>query len=181
MNGLINKMVRIETTRTILRRQVDSDFEAIRELESNPLIMKFTPSKVPQTEQQTRVRFQSQIEKQSSLEPFGVWVCELKKDKSVIGWFMLMPTNDKKLEIGFMLNQKFWRKGFTTEAAQALIEYAKAYHHIKVISAKTTLSNLVSMHTLKNLGFNDTGTAQVPDRNTGNPVDVQTFELVLKK
>lgn len=172
-------MDKIETKRTVLRRQVPSDFDSIRELEMNPLIMKFTPSKVPQTEEQTRIRFEGQMAKQASLEPFGIWVADLKEDKALVGWFMLMVTEKSQLEIGFMLNQKHWNKGLTTEISKALIDFVKTQKDFDAIVAKTTMDNVVSIHTLKKLGFENTGTAIVPDRHTGDPVQVQTFKFNL--
>lgn len=96
----------IETHRTVLRRLTLSDFNNLRELESNPNIMKFAPSMVPQTEAQTLARLKSQLAKQSELEPYGIWAVDNFEDSSFVGWFMLMPASENQLELGFMSKAK---------------------------------------------------------------------------
>ena len=52
----------------------------MRQLESDPLVMQFTPARIPQSEAQTLERLTNQIEKQVTIEPFGIWVANLKED-----------------------------------------------------------------------------------------------------
>ena len=144
---------RLSSERLRLRRLESSDFENMRLLESDPFVMKFTPAKVPQSEEQTRKRLNDQITQRNSLVPFGIWVAELKSDSSFVGWFMLMPRENKTLELGFMLVQKSWNNGFATEACKALIDFSKTQNEVKKLVAKTTADNTASMHTLKKLGF----------------------------
>lgn len=170
-------MGNIETTRTTLRRLKESDFANMRALESNPLIMKFTPSKIPQTEAQTRARLEGQIAKQPGFEPLGIWVSELKEDQSFVGWFMIIPTDRSPLELGFMIVQEQWNKGLATEVCQVLIELAFTATKAKKISAHTSLDNSASMKTLTKLGFQKNGTIWAPDNVLGGQVELQSFEL----
>jgi ribosomal-protein-alanine N-acetyltransferase len=125
------------------------------ELESNPLIMKFTPARVPQTFEQTIQRLEGQIEKQKVLEPFGVWLADSIADGSFIGWFMLRPVENvqSELELGFMIVQKKWNQGFAFEISSALIDHAKSFGTITKLVAKTNLDNLASQRVLQKLGF----------------------------
>lgn len=168
----------METHRTKLRRLLPSDFEKIRELESNSEIMRFIPARVPQTEQQTRERLQSQIEKQASLEPFGIWVAEEKTSGAFVGWFMLMP-KDKKLELGFMLVQSQWGKGFATEIGKELARFAKE-KGISELYAATDLNNPSSIRVLERIGFRFSEKTKAPDKfAAGGEVDLNAYCLKL--
>lgn len=124
------------------------------ELESNPLIMKFTPARVPQTFEQTIQRLEGQIEKQAAREPFGVWLADSLEDGSFIGWFMLRPAeNQSELELGFMVIQKKWNQGFAFEIGFSLIEYAKSTGIVTKLIAKTDADNFASQRVLQKLGF----------------------------
>lgn len=148
-------MSEIKTSRALLRRPHLSDLSCMVELESNPLIMKFTPARVPQTFEQTIQRLEGQIEKQKVLEPFGVWLADSSADGSFIGWFMLRPVENaqSELELGFMIVQKKWNQGFAFEISSALVDYAKFFGTITKLVAKTNLDNLASQRVLQKLGF----------------------------
>ena len=125
------------------------------ELESDPQIMKWTPSRVPQTFEQTLQRLEGQIEKQKDLEPYGFWLADTIGDGSLIGWFMLRPVDNSKVEfeLGFMIVQKKWNQGFAFEIGSALVDFAKTKNEITKLLAKTDLDNLASQRVLKKLGF----------------------------
>ncbi len=174
-----NSMENISTTRTLLRRLRPSDLSAMRLLESDPLVMQFTPSRVPQSLEQTRKRLEGQIAKQSSLAPFGVWAAELKADSEFVGWFMLNPLAPHSLELGYMLIQEYWGKGLATEVCRALIEFSKTQDSIKEIIAKTNFDNDSSIRVLEKLGFiyNETTTKAEPV--LGGNIQIKTFSLAL--
>lgn len=171
----------IESKNVKLRRLKPSDFDNMRLLESDPLVTKFIPARVPQTEEQTRTRLDDQIAKQKAREPFGIWVAELKSDFSFIGWFCLMPVENKKtdeeLELGYMIIQKYWNKGFTTEICKALSQYAKG--KTKGLMAKVSLENHSSTRVLEKVGFTFTEVKAFPDRITGELKDLRVFHLQL--
>ena len=52
----------------------------------------------------------------------GVWVIELKENQKCIGTIdvRLSPEHEKS-EFGYVLNRKYWNKGYMTEALSALI------------------------------------------------------------
>ncbi len=141
--------MKFKTLRAQLRPLHIADLENMRALESDPDIMKFTPSRVPQTAEQTEARLKSQIGKE------GIWAAEFSDNLDFIGWFMLLKRDMEFTELGFMIVQKHWGKGLTTEIAQALIDYA--FKDLKLIglSARTNLKNTASIRVLQKLGFQE--------------------------
>jgi [ribosomal protein S5]-alanine N-acetyltransferase len=136
-----------------LRRLTIDDYSNMRLLESNPLVMRFTTMKVAQNEEQTKVRIVNQIAKQKKYEPLGIWIAERKKDQTFIGWFMLIPDDQHQIELGFMICQDYWGKGYTTEICQTLIDFVNSERPNYSLVAKTTLNNTASIRVLQKLGF----------------------------
>jgi ribosomal-protein-alanine N-acetyltransferase len=143
----------INTERAFLRRMTIEDFQNMRILESDPDIMKFTPSKIPQSENETFNRVKSQIQKQFEFEPFGIWIAQLHLDHSFVGWFMLIPKEINQLELGYMISRQYWNKGLATEICKSLIDYSKKYPQYKNIVAKTNTDNEASIKVLEKIGF----------------------------
>lgn len=169
--------MKIESQRIYFRRLTLEDFDHMRELETEPDIMKFTPSRVPQTEVQTRTRLASQIANEATHSPLGVWAVETKDTKEFVGWFMLIKTDLKFPEVGFMIKKKFWRKGYASEALKALVDFAFNTLSLEGISARTTLHNVASIQTLEKLGFKLTHNITVPEKVLGGTVELKVFEL----
>lgn len=133
----------MKSERTTLRPFTLDDYDNLRLLDIEADIMKYTPAKVPQTEEQTRAR----IERYSKMN--GVYACELSDTKEFVGWFMLIPTDLEYPEVGFMIVKKFWGKGFATEVAAELIKNQAG------VSARTLIDNQASISVLKKLGFKE--------------------------
>lgn len=166
----------METARIKLRRMLASDYANMRVLDSDPDVMKFTPAKIPQTEEQTRERICTQMAGQNQREPFGIWLAETTDTKEFIGWFMLLPTEPGTLEIGFMLTQSSWGHGYATEIAQRLIEFAEE-KGVKFITAQTNLDNFSSIRVLEKLGLKFSKNILVPEKISGMSVELKFFEL----
>lgn len=56
-------------------------------------------------------------------------------------------------EIGFHLRKQFWRRGFASEAARAVIDYAFSTLHVRELRAGHHPQNDASRKLLLNLGF----------------------------
>lgn len=125
----------------------------MNQLESDPLITKFTGYRVPQTLAQTEARLTSTIEKATSREPLGIWVAELENSNEFVGWFMLIRTEFEFPELGFMIMKKYWGQGYATEIAKALIEHGFQNLGLKQIVALTDPDNHASIQVLRKAGF----------------------------
>lgn len=168
----------MQTQRIILRRLKKSDFGHMRKLETDADTMKYTPARVPQTEEQTLKRLTTQIEQESHHEsPFGFWAVELKDTKEFVGWGMLMPTDMMFPEIGYMIAKEFRGKGFATEVCKLLIDTAFKGDRVDGISARTNLSNDISVRVLEKVGFKYSDVMTVPEKVLGGTVDLKVFYL----
>lgn len=70
-----------------------------------------------------------------------------------IGCCGLRPYKKNQYEMGFHLRPKYWGKGYTTEAANAVIDYAFHHFHADGLFAGHNPKNVVSRKVLLKLGF----------------------------
>lgn len=75
----------------------------------------------------------------------------------LIGCCGLRPYANNEYEIGFHLRPKFWGKGYATEAANAVINYAFEVMGAESLYAGHNPNNTVSKKLLRKLGFSYMG------------------------
>ncbi len=149
----------LNTQRAYLRPFRQTDYADLFQLVSNPEVMKHTGFRVPLTETKTQELLQKWIIEGS--QKLGVWAAIQKEDDQFIGWFMLKITNTEFPEIGFMLDQSKWNKGFGTELSRALLNYGLKNLGFKKIIATVDRDNRASLCVLEKIGM--TG---AKDKNT---------------
>ena len=171
-------MSRLQTKRTTLRRFRLSDLPAMMQLDSDPDIMKFTPSRVPQTPEQSQARLKNLVESEATHAPLGVWAAELKDGGDFVGWFMLRKSDMEFVELGFMIAKKHWNMGLTTEISQTLLEFSKRELNLPGLSAVTDPGNIASIRVLEKLGFKLKGTKKVPDKIRAQEISLNVYELL---
>ncbi len=170
-------MEKLQTKRTILRRFQISDLNNMIRLESDPDVMKFTPSRIPQAVEKTEARLRSLLEKEAIYTPLGIWAVELKGTAEFLGWFMLIKTEFEIPELGFMIVKNQWGKGFATEAARALIDFGMGELKYPGIAAVTDHDNTASIHILEKLGFRKVSSRTKLDKILGQEIEAHIFEL----
>ncbi len=90
---------------------------------------------------------------------FGAWVIVERASNTVIGdiGFFGPPTPEATVEIGYSIVPDRRRRGYLTEAASALIDWAKRQPGVSAVLARCDPDNLASIRTLQGLGFSQTG------------------------
>jgi len=94
-------------------------------------------------------------------ECFGVWVMIERSSGTVIGdiGFHGPPDDQGTVEIGYSVVPSRRRRGYATEAAGALVEWARSQPNTNVILAGCDPNNVPSIRTLERVGFRRTGEA----------------------
>ena len=111
----------IETERLVLRPVTLDDAEAMFEYASDKENTRYT-FQTNQSLEETK----NNIAQFYLASPLGRWGIELKSTGQFIGTIDLhkMDTVLKKAAIGYIINQKYWNQGLTTEANIAVIKLA---------------------------------------------------------
>ncbi|MGZ3750208.1 MAG: GNAT family N-acetyltransferase [Mucilaginibacter sp.] len=85
----------------------------------------------------------------------GRWGIFNNTDGDFIGLCLLRNFNDEdgKVELGYVLSQKYWGKGIASEMATILVGYGFTHADAKEIVAVTTLGNTGSQRVLEKAGL----------------------------
>lgn len=88
------------------------------------------------------------------------WIIILKATNEKIGTcgFHLWDRVNKNIEIGYDLQPDYWRKGYMSEALEAIINFAKTEMQISSIIAHIAEGNIASIKIATKLGFYQTET-----------------------
>ena len=114
----------LETKRLILRDYTLNDFEALFEILSDAETMQHYPK--PYDEKMTKHWIEWNIQNYQKYG-FGIWAVILKETGEFIGDCGITIQNiDGELlaEIGYHIHKRYWRKGFGSEAARAVRDWA---------------------------------------------------------
>jgi RimJ/RimL family protein N-acetyltransferase len=72
------------------------------------------------------------------------------------------PPEDGAVEIGYSVLPQFYRKGYATEMAGALVRWVLSQPGVKQVAAESLADNEPSVRLLHNLGFRETGPGREP-------------------
>jgi RimJ/RimL family protein N-acetyltransferase len=149
----------LETPRLILREMRHEDAEALFEMDSNPNVHRYLWQK-PCIEIQEVYDYIEMVQKQYQERGIGRFSTILKETGELIGWTGIKFVNEHVengntnfYDYGYRLNEKFWNKGYATEASKAWLEYGFNNMKIKTMNAYTHAQNGASNHVLQKVGF----------------------------
>lgn len=109
---------------------------------------------------------------------FGVWE---KESGAYVGEAYLANADwhVPRIELGYFLVQTCTGKGYATEAARALAEYAFVHMHVQRIELQCTADNVASMRVAERCGFTFEGQMRLRHRKkSGELVDVSWYSLL---
>lgn len=143
----------ITGTTIYLRRFTENDLDALIALESDPEVMKFTSIGHALSAAESAERLNTILDKNQELEPLGIWAVVEKTCDKVVGWAMLKYTQHEQPELGYMILRSEWGKGFASETAHLLVNYAKHTLSLPGAIAFTNDNNFASQKVLTKQGF----------------------------
>ena len=148
----------IETDRLIIRSLLPQDDEGMFHLDSDPEVHRYIGNKPVKIIEESRdvIAFIRQ-----QYEEFGIgrWAMLDRMNNEFIGWigFKLVkgPINKHSnfIDFGYRTRQKFWNRGYATEASKACLEYGLTTLKYKDIYAMTDINNAASRRVLEKTGF----------------------------
>jgi ribosomal-protein-alanine N-acetyltransferase len=148
----------LETERLILREMLPSDAEALFEMDSNPNVHKYLWNKTLTSIDEV-YQYIEMVRNQYLENNIGRFVVVLKETNELIGWAGLKYNTEKVnnkvhfYDIGYRLNEKFWGKGYASEASFAWLDYGFNVMKIKVMEAAAHTDNIASNRILQKIGL----------------------------
>jgi pseudaminic acid synthase len=139
----------IKTERLILREIREEDAQEIAALRNHPDVFRYFTN--PKT-----LTLEEHLHWFHDIYPYDPdrydWVATDANGKR-IGLFNLRVSKDGCAEIGYLIAQEYYGKGFASEAVQAMIAYAKKARGCKTAIAEIHEENQKSLHFIQKLGF----------------------------
>ncbi|HRZ32537.1 MAG TPA: GNAT family N-acetyltransferase, partial [Flavobacterium sp.] len=149
----------LETNRLLLRPLELSDAEVMFAMDSNPNVHKYLWQK-PTKEIEEIIKVIEYVRKQYAENKIGRFATILKETGEFIGWTGIKFVNDHVengntnfYDYGYRLDERFWNKGYATEASLAWLEYGFNQMKIEKMNAYTHAENGASNHILQKVGF----------------------------
>ena len=150
----------METERLLMRPFEPGDDEAIFAYSSDPENTRYMLWDTARTIEDTRAFLNAEIKKYATGKNYDYSLI-LKPENKLIGaggadmgegWFSHMA------EIGYILNKKYWGKGYAAEAMRALADYLFTHKDIRRIQAKHFVGNDASGRVMEKIGMKYEGT-----------------------
>lgn len=117
-------MIMISSKRLLLREFVPEDADSLFPILSDKETMAFYPAPFSKEKVENWIRKSIDSYQQNG---FGLWAVILKETNELIGdcGITLQEIEGKQLpELGYHIRKDHWNKGFATEAAKAVMEFA---------------------------------------------------------
>ncbi|WP_203333881.1 GNAT family N-acetyltransferase [Planococcus beigongshangi] len=161
-----------ESERLGFRRWKDDDREGFAEMNANPEVMEFFPDTLTKDESDKLIeRFEQHTEEKG----FGIWAVERKEDGAFIGFIGLLEVGfdagfPGAVEIGWRLDNKFWKRGYAAEGAKATLDYAFKILDMNEICSFTAQTNKPSEMVMQRIGMTKAGEFDHPKLEKGSPL-----------
>ena len=146
----------LKTNRIGFSKWTHEDLELAKTLWGNPEVTKYICANGIFSEDDIQSRLNLEIENETNhrIQYWPIFELDLQE---FIGCCGLRPYMDGGFEIGFHLRPEFWKHGYATEAANAVIEYAFNVLNAKALYAGHNPANIASKLTINKLGFDYLG------------------------
>ena len=146
----------LETERLALRRFTDEDVDLLVELDSDPSVMRFITGgrTTPRSEIEEEV-LPAFLRHYARWPGWGFFATHERVSGTFLGWFHLRPGDgdpDDEVELGYRLRNDAWGKGYATEGARALIDYAFG-RGARRVYAGTMVANVASRRVMEKAGL----------------------------
>ncbi|MDO6759720.1 GNAT family N-acetyltransferase [Tamlana sp. 2_MG-2023] len=166
----------IETKRLWIREIEPEDIDCLLEIYNNPQNMVFIPnSNFKWTETKLKEKYQKL--NQNYFNGFGVFIIQIKDKDTIIGEAGLFNSfqNFKHLELGYIVDHKFWRNGYGSEICNALINYGFQKLKLEKLTARMFKENLASIKLSEHCGMK-----LVKSKSPENDIDFYEYEVTNK-
>jgi RimJ/RimL family protein N-acetyltransferase len=144
----------LETSRLTLRYITSRDAEALMPILGDAEVMQYSiigvhsPKQIKQFIEQRLISYMEY--------GFGLYAVVHKQNQELIGYcgfFIQSIEQQKEVEVGYRLAQKYWGQGLATEAAKAVVEYGQQRFNFQRFVCLIEIENSRSIRVANKLGM----------------------------
>ena len=176
---LKNKFPVLKTDRLILRKYKKKDAHDIFDYASDPAVPIYMSWGVHKNIEHTQ-DFMKRFINEKYLENIPEWAIEHKESGKMIGGIGIVEINetDNRVEVGYVLNQKFWGRGIMSEALNEVLRYCFIELKVNRVEAIVRLENLASNKVLEKVGMVCEGVLRKSHKQKGEYHDVKLYSIL---
>lgn len=143
------------TDRLLLRRWKPADREPFARINADPRVMEHFPALLTREESDAAI---GRAEAHFDRHGFGPFAAELRADGTLAGFVALMVPSfvahfTPCVEIGWRLAADLWGRGYATEGARALVDFAFSELGLESLVSFTVPANTRSRRVMEKLGM----------------------------
>jgi [ribosomal protein S5]-alanine N-acetyltransferase len=144
----------IETERLLLRKITLNDASDMFEYASNPEVSEYTMWSTHTSIEDTKY-FLKSLTKMYKRKELVDWGIVHKAEKKFIGTcgFVEWSMTHSRAEIGYALSARYWREGYMSEAANAIIEFGFREMLLNRIVGRCEVNNIASARVMEKVGM----------------------------
>jgi ribosomal-protein-alanine N-acetyltransferase len=146
---------RLFTERLLLREFVDTDYDALREIDSDPEILRYRSRKqiTPAATREFLTKAQAgALEQPRQQYAFAVVLREGERLVGQVGLTIVSSGYDEAF-MWYSTNRQYWGQGYATEAAGRLLRYGFEEAGLRRIFAECHPDNLASARVMEKIGM----------------------------
>lgn len=179
----MKKPLILETQRLILRDLVPSDWRELHEYASDPKVVRYMPWG-PNTIAETKafVRTARKMDREKPRKQYNLAII-LRAESRLIGAIGLQLQNpsNRRAYMGYSLNRNYWRNGYATEAARAMLRFGFSKLKLHRICATCNTKNKASAKVLEKIGMAQDGLFRKDVFEKGSWRDTYHFAILEPK
>lgn len=154
-------MIILETDRLVLRRLVPDDLDALYALYRDPEMRVYFPPEGASpdktlTYEETKEELEWFLNGHPRHPELGLWATILKDNGAFIGRCGLLPwtlDGQDEVEVAYMIDKRYWRRGLATEAARGIRDYAFSTLGLSRLICMILPENEASVKVATNMGM----------------------------
>ncbi len=175
--------MRLETPRLVLREYTEDDSTAVLAYQSDPRYLRYYPWEERTLDDAQRfVRTFIDWQSESPRRRFQLAVL-LRESGTLIGscGVRRKPDDDTEADIGFELSPEHWGRGYATEAATAMAEFAFRGLGVRHLSSWCIAENVASARVLEKLGMSLEGRLSAAEHFKGRDWDTLLYGMTRER
>jgi RimJ/RimL family protein N-acetyltransferase len=144
----------LTTQRLLLRPRSLADTDACLSMDQEPEVTRYISG--PWSDPVAHRAFIEQRTRGPYPDGLGYWtLAQAGRPAEFVGWVLLIPLDavGPQIEIGWRLRPAFWRLGYASEAAGAVLQHAFGHVGLDEVVAEIDAANLASIGVAERLGM----------------------------
>jgi RimJ/RimL family protein N-acetyltransferase len=146
----------IATTRLVLRQPRISDADAIFDnYASDSEVTRYVTWRPYKKRTEVAPFLQSRLARSDSGEEYSWTITRAEEDRAI--GMVACRVREHATDIGYVLSRNFWNRGYTTEAAKAVVDWASNLESVYRVWAVCDVKNAASARVLEKVGMRREG------------------------